>query len=295
MTLSIDHHGMSHASVARRYWKLIAATLMLLGVENVFTVLEPWLLGRAIDGLIARDYTNLCVLIGASLAALGVGVARRLYDTRAYGRIYRETASAMVEQESAAEKPVSQIVARASFVQEFADFFEQMVPAALVSALTLVGAVVMMAVLSPLLCAATIAVAALIAGIFLLSRQRMMALNTHLNDEMERQVEVLTQRNRATTITHFSSIVRWRIALSDLEARNFGGVFFLTITLTAVAAVIMIVVEEKSEGQIFAALTYVLQFSEALVILPYTYQQYVRTSEISARLAPPGAEHTTLG
>lgn len=105
-----------------------------------------------------------------------------------------------------------------------------------------------------------------------------------LNDEMERQVDILAARQRAGAQNHFAAIARWRIRLSDLEARNFGLVFLLTTALTAGAAYILVIIEQKSVGEIFAALTYVLQFGEAVVMLPYTYQQFLRTREISARL-----------
>ena len=276
--------GLTHFSIAKRYRFAIAGTLILLAFENVFTVLEPFLLGRVIDGLIARDYANLWIFLAAALTALAIGVLRRVYDTRVYGRIYRETATETVARENEAGRAVTQVVARVNFVKEFADFFEQMLPAALMSAIMLVGAVIMMAVLSPLLCIATLGVTVLVAAIFLLSRRRLTFLNAQFNDEMERQVDVLVTRDATQVGAHFSSLVRWRIALSDLEARNFGGVFLLTFLLTALAAFIMIVVEDKTEGQVFAALTYVLQFSQSVIILPYTYQQYIRTNEISARL-----------
>ena len=288
-----DADGLSHLGVARRHWPVIAVTLSLLVVENVIRVLEPYLLGRAIDGLIARTYAPLGVLVAASLAGLAIGVGRRLFDTRGYGRIYRLAASETALREASAARPVTQIVARIGFVQEFADFFEQMLPAALMSLITLVGAVVMLGVLSPLLCAATLSATTLIAAVFVLSSRRISWLNGMLNDEMERQVDVLSAADAPGVSAHFRSVVRWRIALSDLEARNFGIVIGLTILLTALAAYIMVVVEERTEGQVFAALTYVLQFTESVIILPYTYQTYVRTRQISARLT--GAQGPAAG
>ncbi len=89
---------------------------------------------------------------------------------------------------------MGQVTARISFVKEFTDFFEMMFPAAVTSAAALVGAVVMLAFISPLLSAATVAAALAIGAIFWLSRGRMESLNTSLNDELEQQVEVLDTR-----------------------------------------------------------------------------------------------------
>lgn len=275
---------LTHRGLLRRYRVPIAGTMGLLALENVFSVLEPWLLGRAIDGLIAREYLGLAVFLVAANVALAIAIIRRRYDTRVFGRIFAENALEAVERENAATRAVGQVTARVSFVKEFTDFFEVMFPAAIASVAALVGAVLMLAAISPLVCAATVAVALLIGSIFWLSRGRMETLNAALNDEMERQVEVLDTRESPRVSAHLSSLVRWRVLLSDIEARNFGAAFAFTILLTAFAAWVLIAVEDNSEGQVFAALTYVLQFSQSVIVLPYTYQEFVRTREIGRRL-----------
>lgn len=278
----------SHRAVLRRYKFGIAATLILLAAENLLNVLEPYILGKAIDGLIAGSHRGLFIFISLAGLALSIGTARRLYDTRLYGRIYRETAAETVDRECAADAPVARMAARAGFVYEFTQFFELYLPAALMSAFTLAGSVAMLGIISPRLLAATLAAGAVAALTFYFSRNRIHLLNASLNDEMERQVDILERRNRAQTTQHFSSIVSWRILLSDLEAKNFGVIFAATIALTAAAAFILIKVENASEGEVFAALTYVLQFSQSVIVLPLTYQQFIRTSEISARLGGEG-------
>lgn len=277
--------GLTHSALLRRYKFAIAGTFALLALENIISVLEPYILGRAIDGLIAQSYHGLFLFLVLAGSGLIIGILRRLYDTRVYGRIYREAACETVEKENERNAPITQISARANFVHEFTEFFELYLPAALMSFFTLAGAVIMLGVISFRLFIATIIVTAVAGAIFYFSRKRIGHLNKMLNNEMERQVDVLTARRKDSARSHFSSIVSWRIALSDLEARNFGLVFLLTIILTAVAVYILIALEDRSEGQVFAALTYILQFSQAAVVLPYTYQQYLRTSEISQRLS----------
>ncbi|GGD16663.1 ABC transporter six-transmembrane domain-containing protein [Aquisalinus flavus] len=282
---SATPEGLSHAGIVKRYRWAIAGTLALLALENLFTVIEPWLLGRAIDSLIGDSFLGIVIYLAAAIIALALGVSRRLYDTRIYGRIYRESAGDVVERQIANAKPTAQTAAHVSFVQEFVDFFEHMLPAAIVSIFMLLGSVVMMAIISPLLCLGTIVVAGLISAIFGLSARRINSLNTGLNDEAERQVDILEARDILAVRSHFFSLVRWRIQLSDLEARNFGGVFLLTFILTAFAVWVLVSAGDKSTGEIFAALSYVLQFSQSVIILPYTYQQFLRTSEIGTRLS----------
>lgn len=274
----------SPLSIARRYRLSVAGTLAFLAVENVVLVLEPYLLGRAIDGLVGKSFVGLWVFVGVASFGLAVGVLRRAYDTRVYGRIFRETAGDVVVRENAKEAPIAQVTARANFVNDVTQFYELYLPAAIVSFVTLSGAIVMLGVIAPLLCVGAVAVAATVGAVFFLSRRRIDTLNKGLNDEMERQVELLARRDADVARAHFASLVSWRVRLSDLEARNFGLTQLATIALAALAIVVLMIWQEQTVGEVFAALTYILQFTQAIVILPYTYQQYLRTSEIGTRL-----------
>ncbi len=275
----------SHSAVLRRYRLVIAGTLTLIALENILRVFEPLMLGLAIDGLLVGSRRELFLFVIVAGAGLVTGVARRLYDTRVYGRIFREICTETVARENQRDSPVSRISARTGFVAEFSEFFEYFLPAALTSILGLVGAVIMLFTLS-----ATVGAVALLAGIFAglvfyFTRRRVEMFNVGLNDQTEKQVDILATRNPLSIQEHFSSIVRWRILLSDLEAFNFGAIFAMTIGLSGFAAYQLIAIEQASEGTIFASLTYILQFSEAVIILPYTYQQFIRTKEIGQRLS----------
>lgn len=282
--MSSQKFELTHRAIAVRYKSPITVTLILLTLENLIQLFEPLLLGLAIDGLIAGDRKALWIFLAFAVTGLGIGVGRRLFDTRAYSRIYRDMASTMAADANARGADISQITARASFVSEFTDFFEIQAPVALMAMAGLLGSVAMLFVISPLLCASALSVALLVGLVFYFSRRKIEYLNIGLNDEMERQVDILSRRDNLMASQHFSALARWRIRLSDLEARNFGATFFLAIILTAVSVFILVVIENKTEGQIFAALTYILHFTEATVMLPYTYQQYIRSKEISGRM-----------
>lgn len=282
---TVRKEGLTHAAILSRYKFAIGGTLALLALENLIQVIEPLFLGRAIDGLIAGEVTAFFIFIGLAMSGLAVGIVRRVYDTRVYQRIYREAACETVEKENARDASVTQVTARANFVSEFVEFFEYFLPMALASMATLVGAIVMLAVISPPLAGAAMLIGVAVAGVFAIASPHLQKLNAALNDEMERQVEILEKRQQQGVRAHFSALAHWRIRLSDYEAQNFGLTFFLTIVLTSAAVWLLVVVDQKSVGQVFAALTYILQFTESVVVLPYTYQQFIRTREISDRLA----------
>ncbi|MCI5045327.1 MAG: ABC transporter six-transmembrane domain-containing protein [Aquisalinus sp.] len=276
--------SLTHGNIFKRYGLTISITLALLLFENALEILIPYLMGRAIDGLVGGNTVPLWQFTGVIFVLLAVGIGRRVYDTRAYGRIYREAAGRTAEREVSKGAPTSRVTARVNFVYEFIQFFELMLPMGLTASITLLGAIVMLAIISPLLSILTLLVAFVVAAIFFISRKKIERFNKGVNDEMERQVDVLETRNATRINHHFAALVRWRIRLSDLEAATYGASYFVALSLLTGAIYVLIAVEEKTIGAAFAALTYVLQFTDAIVMLPYTYQEFIRTSEISGRL-----------
>jgi len=286
MTVEAENpESLTHLGLAKRFRWSIAGTYALLMVENLFLVATPFLIGLVIDGLIAGELGPLWVFFCFAGVAVVVSAFRRMFDTRVYGRIFSQIASETVERDTLADRPVSAVAARITFVRDFADFFEIMLPTAVMSLVMLVGSVLMLVFLSFYLFAATLAVALVIALVFYLNRERIQSGNAAINDESERQVDILETRDPLAFKGHVRTLVSHRVALSDIEARNFAVIFLFTLLLTGLAAVIMIGVERESEGQVFAAITYVIQFSQSVTVLPYAFQQFVRTSEISGRLS----------
>ena len=70
----------------------IAGTLSMLTVERMLGVAVPFVLGVAINDLIAGSFRGVWWLVGLELVALIIGTLRRLYDTRVYAGIYTDIA-----------------------------------------------------------------------------------------------------------------------------------------------------------------------------------------------------------
>ena len=107
--------------------------------------------------------------------------------------------------------------------------------------------------------------------------------NQGLNDEHERQVDIVDSGDPGRLGEHLRAMMRWNTRLSDLEAANFGinWVFMVALLVFAVGAAVQATAEY---GTIFALVMYVFQFMESMMMLPFFYQQWLRLREISGRL-----------
>ena len=271
-------------SIFKQYkWK-ISFTFFLLVLENVSKVVQPLVLGIAINDLINDKNDGLwlfCTLYGVSFL---VGIIRRYYDTRAYTSIYSNVASEIAAIQNQKDVPVSAIAARSALVKELVDFFEHDVTQGFTAAISVIGALVMLALFNWWIFGACLLTIIIIVLIYSLSNKKIYGYNIGLNDELEHRINILEIRKQSGIVGHFKNISKWLVKLSDLETLNFSiieVILFALVIFTLYAAASAV---DATAGGIFSTLTYVLEFSGGIFMLPIIFQQVIRLKEISSRL-----------
>jgi hypothetical protein len=269
------------SGIWQTYRNKIAGTLSLMTFERLLAVAVPFVLGVAINDLIAGSLRGIWWLVGLEAIRLIIGVGRRLYDTRVYASIYTDIADGTARK---TETSVGRRAARLGLARELVDFFEWELQELLAAIIGMTGAVVMLIYLLPPVGGLSVVVGALIAFTFAVSRKRMFGLNRLLNNELERQVTMLEAETDVSRRRHLSRLARWRIHLSDLEATNFAFADLLLGALI-IGSLVITVRAGMSVGEVFAVLTYLINLADNLLVLPWTYQQSIRAQEIGGRIA----------
>lgn len=278
----------SHGAILRRFTGRISGTFSILFLENLLQVAEPFVLGLAVNSLVVGTWDGVYAFLGVEIAMVLIGTLRRLYDTRVYGSIYQEISGEIAARAVEKDDDLSPAIGRAALLKEVVDFFENELPMGFTSFFGIGGALIMLLVLAPEVGLVSLIAAVFIALVFLVSRKHMVRLNRQINDELEARTRVFMTRKREALDRHFSGIVRHSIALSDLEARNFGFSYLFVIGSIAYALYYSVAVAGAQMGDVFAILTYASQFAEGVLVLPFMYQQYIRTTEITGRLNEDG-------
>ena len=269
------------AGIWQTYRLKITGTLSLLTAERMLGVAVPFVLGLAINDLIAGSMRGIWLLVGLEVAALLIGTLRRLYDTRVYAGIYTDIADRTAQR---LDIDVSRRAARLGLARELVDFFEWELPELFAALIGILGAFAMLIYMLPLIGGMSIVVGLVVFTIFVISRGRMFNLNKLLNNELERQVTMLESKRDFSRRRHLSRLARWRIHLSDLEATNFA-IAELFLSALIIGAVVVTVRAGLTVGEVFAVMTYLIGLAQNLIILPWTYQQSIRAGEIGGRIA----------
>ena len=271
-------------SIFKKYkWK-ISLTFLLLILENVAKVLQPLVLGIAINDLINGKNDGLwlfCILYGVGFI---IGTIRRYYDTRAYTSIYTNVASEIAEIQNEKEVEVSSIAARSALVKELVDFFEHDITQAFTSTISVIGALIMLALFDWWIFGGCLITILVIILIYRFSTKRIYNYNIGLNDELEHRINILQKREQSGIFSHFKNIAKWLVKMSDLETINFSIIEILLFALAIFALYASASATGATAGGIFSVLTYVMEFSGGVFMLPIVFQQVIRLREISSRL-----------
>jgi ABC-type multidrug transport system fused ATPase/permease subunit len=267
-----------------KYRRRIVGTYVVTLAENLFELAYPSLTGLAVNGLLKHDFAGLGMLLGVWLAHTATGVFRQSYDTRVFSSIYTDLATRTVSEQATKGVSTSQIVARSSLSREFVNFFERDVPATVNSLFGLLGALVLLFFYdawSAVFCLM------LLIPLAILNRQysgRTLTLNRRLNNQLEREVTLLTQRRPSRVFGHYRVLAKWRIRLSDAEATNWGVMELFSIGLSAAVIMRIASLPHIEPGTIYAMLAYLWNFIASLNHVPALVQQLSRLKDIAQRM-----------
>ena len=266
----------------KQYKFRFALTLLLILAEAGIMLLFPLFIGKAIDGVIHDSRLGVFELGGLGLALLIIGVGRRVFDSRFYGKIYEAMGVRLVTQIKDDQPSVK--TARLGMMREFFEFLENELPELINNIIGLVGVVFILFSLNIKVFYGSLTVTIIIFLVYWLTSKKTTGYNEAYNNEMERQVDVLAENDRNALKKHLKNMVKWNIKLSDLEAFNFSVSWVVALSFLVVAIIVSIDDGVAQYGALFALVMYVFQYIENVLSLPLFYQNWLRLQEIMDRL-----------
>jgi ABC-type multidrug transport system fused ATPase/permease subunit len=262
----------------------IGLTYVLNIVEDLLELSYPWATGLAIDGLIDGKWIEAVPLIAAwGLRAL-IGIFRKMFDTRVYTSVYNAIVTDTILRQKKAGVKTTGLAARSAMAREFVTFFERDVPIIATAIIGVVGSAAILFYYDLIIGAA---VTVLFLPVFLINRvysRHTLMLNTGLNNQLEREVQIIERDEAGALKKHFEDVRCWRMKLSDAEAWNWGIVEILSILVFVAVLARATYLPNTETGDIFAILSYVWRLMENLDHIPEIVQQLSRLIDIRKRI-----------
>ncbi|MEX0289077.1 MAG: ABC transporter six-transmembrane domain-containing protein [Flavobacteriaceae bacterium] len=273
---------MKITAIFRAYKLKFIFTLFLLLLEAGIAILFPLFIGYAIDDALNESHVGAIQLGVLGLAALIVGVIRRVFDSRFYAQVYQNIGSRIITKMEAGKASVK--TARLGMIRELVEFLENALPELIGNVIGLFGVMSIIATLNLHIFYGSIVATVIIFFIYRISSGRTLRLNKSSNDEFEKQVDIIAENDPLNLKLHLEEMMKWNIKLSDLEAGNFSLSWVVLIGLLVMSITIAVGEGIANYGALFALIMYVFQYMENVVNLPFFYQNWLRLQEIKERL-----------
>lgn len=267
--------------IAQTHRKRLLGTFSLVGLENLLMLVYPVFGGWAINAVIARKVWQALLYALVVLLMCLVCAARRIADTRTFTRIYTEIAVPVVLEQRQWQVPHSAVTAWVALSREFVSFFEEHLPIAATSVVSIFGACIMLLVLE--FWVGVLAVCILALFLWLLPRFAAISENLYfrLNNSLERDNHFIRKGDRRQLYRHYGLVARLRVLISNREA---FGYLCVGAAMIGFAFVMMTLKGYGSAGHVYSVSTYLWMFAMSLDDVPRLVEQYSNLKDIGQRI-----------
>ena len=264
-----------------QYKRKLGFTYALVIIEKLGELSIPFFLGQSIDGLVNHNYAPIILFASVYLTWVMIGTIRHRYDTKTYTTIYNQVVNKIVDNNH--QQNTSKISAHINLTREIVDFMEfdmVYISTAVISIFVSMIMIFSYNVNIALLCLVLIIPVSIISKKY---GRNMASLNKKKNSELERQVDVISTKNKQDTKRHFDMLRLIQINISNKEATNYWQLQLVSLTIL-IASLLIMSRGNFQIGVLVAMWSYLLNFINALEIVPYTIQKWTNLKDIISRI-----------
>ena len=260
-------------------------TYVLFTLETAGGLLRFYFFGEAVNGIIKGSYNGLIMLAAVHLVYLSVGTVRHIYDTRTYSAIYTSLVTRLLSRKLS-KYDVSKLSAHSTLAREFVDFLEQDFVYVLEAIYNLAGSLIILFFYDKTIALVCLVILVPVMMVSYIYGKRMNVLNQKRNDELEKQVDVISTGNKIKIHTHYSNLRKWQIKISNKEAFNFGFMELMVLVVIAMSLLVSHSIHNSAimAGSLFGIYSYILKFASGLDTIPYTVQRLSSLNDIARRI-----------
>lgn len=268
-----------------RHRSQLVLTYVLFSLEMMGTLLRPFFLGEAVNDLMKGSYHGLIVLSAVHVAWLIIGTIRHRFDTRTYSAIYTSLVTRFLARRYG-QKDISKLSAHSTLAREFVDFLEYDLIYVIEAAYNILGSLILLCFYDTAIVSVCLSILLPVGAISYFYGRKMKRLNRVKNDELEKQVDIISTGNIHVIRQHYNNLRKWQIKISDQEAWNFGIMELMVIVVIGISLLVSAkaAVPAVLVGDLIGIYNYILKFVSGLDTIPYTVQRISSLTDITRRI-----------
>ena len=271
--------------IMKQYRYRLTLTYILFSLEMLGNLLRPLFLGIAVNDLIKGSYSGLILLSTVHFSWLLIGTIRHRLDTRTYSAIYSSLVTKFLARRYN-KSDISKLSAHSTLAREFVDFLEFDFAYVVEAVYSILGSLILLFFYDTSVVLVCLSILLPVTGFSYLYGKRMNKLNRQKNDELEKQVDIISTGNNHLIRQHYDNLRKWQIRISDQEAWNFG---IMEIMVMVVIGVSLLITKKTAgtgieAGSLIGIYSYIQRFVSGLDTIPYTVQRLSSLNDITRRI-----------
>jgi hypothetical protein len=237
-------------------WKKMGITYAILIAESIIFAFFPFYLGRAIDGLIEKDWFWFNTYVIVCFIGFVLGSFRRVYDTRVFGKAWKDLSTDVSCKLIDNNFDPSKIITRSRMTGRFIDFFEFAIPRLLRGIFTISVSLCMIYNLIHM--HVTYIVIAFVSTSFisLLVSYKQQHWDDKVTDADDMNNQAITDRDKELVKESYDNRIHCYIKTSDWEAADWLQSVFFSM-LGEIFIIIRLSQGSVTPGEILTAVGYI--------------------------------------
>jgi ABC-type multidrug transport system fused ATPase/permease subunit len=269
-------------SIAKEYKYELLLIYFYMFVAQLLFLLQPYVLGKMVDGLLNKEYFWLFCFIGIAAVENAFIYRRMIYDTKVYTKIYSGIVLKYLKRDK--DSNPSTRIARTELSGSIIKFLEDDVQYYIYAILGIFGSLFFIFLQSPMTAFVVLSCTFPIFAIVKIFYKKIAQVTRVNHNNYERKVQVLADNNEKLVETFYRRRRKILIYQSTLQGKNWTS---LNITKTAflIAAIIIFTSGgDISQGDAVAMYAYVNQFLGSLMSIPVSFEIIARMKDIIGRI-----------
>jgi hypothetical protein len=267
----------------KKYRLSLLIIYIYIFIAQMIFLAEPFILGKMIDGLLAKDYFWLFVFIGIEIIAIFFTYKRMVFDTKVYVKMYNELILQYLNRDK--NSNTSERLARTDLANGIIHFLEWDVHYYIYAIITLVGTLSFIFVQHVptgfVVMGCTIPVVFIVIKFYKKIAQGTRVANSHY----EQKMAIMETCDMQKIETFFKRRAKVIVAQSTLQGRNWMSLN-TTRTIFLVLALLIFTSDAigLSHGQAISIYSYINQFLMSLMSIPIGMETFTRIKDILKRI-----------
>jgi hypothetical protein len=214
----------------------------------------------------------------------GSAVCTKILDTKIYTSVYNDVVFQTIEHHQEQNIDNSKINARIELLKGVVYFFENDAPFILTIFINMAGSAILLSFYNPklMIICMVLLIPAIILNYFF--GKKMLKTTSKINNEYEKQVDIIETRDIANIKKFFSHIGFLNIHKSNLEAYNVGFMQIFVFIMTMISIYIICKTPDFSNGSFVSTYGYVLRFAYSFDYVPHMTERVIQMKDIQKRL-----------